>query len=367
MRPAALLSVFLLLSVLTLGQAQIVVPTFGTRGEVPAPLGEQLMSLLRSEVERQTGLSVDEGDLIKAGIASSLDASYTYLIAQLGEGRYALSGEIRRVASGGSQAPYTLSILMADEEAQLASDVISEPFSEATMSEVVVRLAGEVATFVTPAGLLETGEGELFISSQPGEAQVFINGVAVGETSTLDVLELQPGSYDVELRKEGFLPATRTVNLREGQPEFVNIVLTALVGGSVQVSSVPSAQLLVDGEVQGRTPLTVRADPGTRTITLQRPGFETLSVEVPVQDYRINRVNQTLTPIFGRMLYWDEDVLLSVDGVLRSGGFSADIGPGTHRIEGRSGGRSYAFVADIPAEGVFRVDLVGQRLVPLGE
>ena len=349
-------------------QAQVVVPTFGTRGEVPPETVTQVMRQLRTAISWRTGLVVSAGDLVTPGIASSLDPEYSYLIAQLEGLRYALSGQIRLVEGGSAQAPYTLSILVADAEAERASDVFSESFGLDTLPEVVVRLAEEVARFVTPTGDLRAGSAELFISSQPGEARVYLNGIEVGETSNLDVLMLQPGTYLVELRKEGFLPETRSLTLRDGQVQFVNIALTAVVGGSIQVTSMPSATVYLDGEAVGATPLTVQASPGTRKLTLQRPGFETLTLEVPVQNYRVNRVGRTLTPIFDRMLVWDasQSGLLSIDGVLRSGGFASRLAPGPHRVTARQLGETITFTVNVPATGVFEIDLAGRRLLPLG-
>ena len=350
-------------------QAQVVVPTFGTRGEVPPEIVSQAMRELRTAIARRTGLAVSEGDLVTPGIASSLDPEYGYLIAQLEGLRYALSGQIRRVEGGTSQAPYTLSILVADAESERASDVFNESFGLATLPEVAARLAEDVAGFVTPIGDLRAGSAELFVSSQPGEARVYLNGIEVGETSSLDVLMLQPGTYLVELRKEGFLPETRSLTLHDGQNQFVNVVLTAVVGGSIQVMSTPSATVYLDGEAVGTTPLTVQANPGTRKLSLQRPGFESLTLDVPVQNFRVNQVGRILTPIFDRMLVWDTALsgLLSIDGGLRSGGFAANLTPGPHRIVAQQLGQTVSFSVNVPAQGVFEIDLAGQRLVPLGQ
>lgn len=364
---ASILAALTLLSLLSLAQAQIVVPTFGTRGEVDEALLADFMRLLRSEIGRQTGLLISEGDLVTPGLAGSLEPEFTYLIAQLYEMRYALSGELSR-AERGVQASYTVSLLVADSEAQRSTDVLIESLNPGALQQVVARLAAEVAGFVSPEARLEAGSAGLFVSSTPGEAAVFLNGTEVGDTSSLDVLMLKPGSYLLELRKEGFLPASRMVTLRDGETELVNVALTAVAGGSIQVFSTPSAEVLLDGVPQGSTPLTVQAAPGVRDLTLQRPGFETSTVSVPVQTYRVSRVERSLTPIFARMLFWDasQGGLFYLDGRLRAGGFVGNPAPGEHLIEWRGAGTSKRFTVTLPDEGVFEVNLTEGRLEPLG-
>ena len=346
--------------------AQVAVPTFGTRGDVSAEVLAEVMRELRGEIAQQTELTLTEGELATAGIAGSLEPQYAYLIAQLDGVRYALSGEVRQVEAGGPQAPYTLSLLVADEQTQRSSDVLSESFSLTSLPEVARRLAAEVARFVEPlpdTPALAAGTAELFVSSQPGGATLYIDGVPVGETSTLGMLMYEPGTYKLELRKEGYLSDSRTVTLAEGKPEFVNVMLTELVGGSVQVSSTPNAEVLVDGVSAGRTPLTLQARPGTHRVSLRRPGFETLSLDVPVQNYRVTQVGETLAPIFRRMLFWDESAgLLLIDGVLQTGGFAPNVPPGNRRFEVRSGGQTTRFVAEVPATGVLEIDVLGERL-----
>ena len=349
--------------------AQVAVPTFGTRGDVSADVLAQVMSELRGEIARQTGLTLTEGELATAGIAGGLEPQYAYIIAQLDGVRYALSGVVRQVEAGGPQSPYTLSVMVADEQAQRSSDVLSESFSLTSLPSVAERLAAEVARFVAPVPdtpELAAGTAELFVSSQPGGATLYIDGVEVGATSELGMLTYAPGTYTVELRKEGYLSDSRTITLHEGKPEFVNVMLTEVIGGSVQVSSTPHAEVLVDGVSAGRTPLTVQARPGTHRVSLRRPGFETLSLDVPIQNYRVTQVNETLAPIFRRMLFWDESAgLLLIDGVLQTGGFAPNVPPGNRRFELRSGGQTTRFTAEVPASGVLEVDVLRERLRPL--
>jgi hypothetical protein len=338
----------------------IVVPTFGVRGDVSEQVLQDFMRVFRAAVTERTGLSVNTGELVTGGIAGSLEPNFAYFIANLEGTRFAVSGEIRAVAD-----TYAVSMLVADADNERSSDVFDEAFSVATAPQVAVVLATTVANFITPIEGLQEGSAGLFISSQPNEAEVFVNDNKVGETGTLDVVSLVPGSYGIELRKEGFLPETRRVDLKDGVTELVNVVLTPIAGGSLQIISSPSSEVFVDDHSVGMSPLTVQALPGKRTVRLQRPGFETLSRDVQVRNYRVTRLEETLRPTFGRMVFWDlmGTGLLTIDGVLQSSSY-AELSSGAHTFDVRQGGQERSFTVTLPDTGVFRVNLEGGRLEP---
>lgn len=51
-------------------------------------------------------------------------------------------------------------------------------------------------------------------SSSPGDAELWINGELVGSTNVS--LPLQPGTWEVEMRKAGFEPYRRTLTVKAG-------------------------------------------------------------------------------------------------------------------------------------------------------
>lgn len=357
----------LLLSVLLLSvgraqedQASIVIPTFGVRGEVDEQVLQDFMRVFREAVAERTGLDVRSGELISQGLAGSLEPEVALFSAELEGTRFAVLGEVRAVAE-----TYAVSMLVADATSERSSDVLDEAFAAATVSQVAVSLAVEVARFVTPVEGLQPGSASLFISSQPSGAEVFINDNKVGETGTLDVLSLQPGSYQIEVRGEGFLPETRHVDLKDGVTELLNVVLTPVAGGSLQVITSPNSEILIDDRSVGLSPMTVQALPGTRIVQLQRPGFESVSREVQVRENRVTRIEERLEPSFERMVFWDlvGPGLLTIDGVLQSSSY-AEVPPGEHTFEVRQGGEQRTFTLSVPDKGVYKFNLETGRLEP---
>ncbi len=360
--------VFVLLAVLllsfaqaqTLGAGAIVVPTFGVRGEVSETVLQDFMRIFREAVAARTGLSVNSGELVTQGLAGSLEPELAYFMAELEGARFAVSGEIRAVAE-----TYAVAMLVADNETKRSSDVFDEAFTANSVSEVAVALAARVERFTLPVQGLQAGSASLFISSQPNEAEVFINSNKVGETGTLDVLSLQPESYQIDVRKEGFLPETRHVDLKDGVTEFVNIALTPVAGGSLQIITTPSSEILIDDRSLGFSPMTVPALPGTRTVTLQRPGFKTVTRQVQVREYRVTRLEEPLEPAFSRMVFWEMTGvgLLTIDGVLQSNSY-AELSPGEHVFDMRQDGQKREVTLTMPETGVFWFDIETGRLEP---
>ncbi len=366
-RPAGLLSAALVAAALLLqfSYAQVTVPTFGTRGDVDEAALAAFMASFRSAVAAATGLEVRVGERITSGIAGSLDPELTMLIAEVDGSRYAVSGEVSRVPDGGA-APYTVNLIVVDSQVARATDLITAPLDPTAPAGAAADLAGVVAGFTTAVLELPQGDAGLFVSSEPGDAQVFVDGVAVGHTGQLDVAMLRSGRYQVEVRKEGFLPEVRMVELRQGDTSFLHVILTAISGGSVQVTSDPPARVRLDGEPAGRTPATLPALPGVHTVTLERDGFVTETFHANVRNYRVTRVEATLTPVAPLVVYWAEEreVIVYVDGRLQAGGHAVGIAPGLREFELVRGGEVRRYLRAVPDSGVHRLDLVTGELIP---
>ncbi|WP_456444850.1 PEGA domain-containing protein [Oceanithermus sp.] len=139
--------------------------------------------------------------------------------------------------------------------------------------------------------------GTLAIESSPGGAKVFIDGAYRGRTPL--VLELRPGMHDVELRLEGYEPYRARVQVRAGQttrlsPRLVRTVRT----GTLFVDSSPQgAQVYVDGDPVGRTPVQLALDEGTHDVELRLEGYEPYRVRVQVRAGQTTRLSPRLVAV----------------------------------------------------------------------
>lgn len=116
--------------------------------------------------------------------------------------------------------------------------------------------------------------GRLNVIAEPA-ADVFIDGNARG-TTPLTAMELPAGTHRLLLRAARHLAHEADVQIEGGGVE--QTVRVQLVPGwaPVTVRSVPSgAEILVDGQVAGRTPQTLELGAGTHELSLRLPGYAT--------------------------------------------------------------------------------------------
>jgi hypothetical protein len=343
---------------------RVAVPGFPARAGVPIDLGDRFSEALRGELF-EAGVSVAAAPLITPGIAGSLEVEFARLVAELEGARYAMSGEV--VARPGVPgAPFAVNVLIVDNVQGRSSDVLSWSLAVATLPRVAADVAAFVLRFVDEAPELPAGDAALFVSTVPRAAEVRIDGVPVGVSGVLDVISLQPGRYELEVRLEGYLPEVRTVDLRSSDTRFVHVVLTEVSGGSIRVTSVPNALVYLDDAYAGPSPVTLTSLPGDRTVRVERPGFEGASFGVGVRNFRVHRIDAVLTPLSPTMLVWPWDAPGSVivGGVLRRDGY-ATVDVGLVSIERVRDGAVQRVLRAVPARGLYWLDLDTLDLTPL--
>ncbi len=136
--------------------------------------------------------------------------------------------------------------------------------------------------------------GTLFVMSSPQKAQVFLDGKLIGETP-LTKNDVLIGSHKLEVKREGFKPESKVVNIKEKETLQESFKLTRKT--DVTISSVPSGcNLYIDGKYMGRTPYktqltsgkyNIRIEGGRRYKTMDKK--VSLSVSNPNLTYTLKR------------------------------------------------------------------------------
>ena len=335
------------------GARSVALPELPARMGVEAHVAEEAQDALVRVLRRQIGAEVIAVPLVTPGLAGSLDGEMARLIAELGEARFGISGEVSRDSD-----QYRLTLLVADREARAVSDLFSAVFSAAEVSAGIEQLVPPLREFLALPTTPPSGNAGLFISTVPSGVEVRIDNRVVGKSGNLDILMLEPGRYTVEARHEGYLPEMRRVEVQDGEIELLRLVLTPLSGGSITIDSIPAAQVFLGNEALGVTPLSIPVAAGTHELRLERLGFASQLLPVLVRDYRVSRVVAELEPLTDVVVIWDAPpgTIVQIDGETYVS-FAFDVKPGLRNIvvtfpDGTVVERLVAF----PTKGVLTLD-----------
>lgn len=167
----------------------------------------------------------------------------------------------------------------------------------------------------TPA---PAANGAMQIVSVPSGATVEIEGVAgqAGQTP-VTVGSLTPGTYKVKLRKRGYAPEARVVEVSSGRRTAVEVQLTATQGFLTVTSDPAGASIWIGGQDTGKvTPAELVLEPAQHSILLRKANYLDESSEINVTAGQSSSYSPTLRAA-GR-----------TDNIKAVGGFSKIFGGG---------------------------------------
>ena len=184
-----------------------------------------------------------------------------------------------RVGSGVGKAPD------AEIPGELFPGVIPSTPIPASLPTPDQESPGQSGYILIPTTIPAPAEGGITIDSSPQGAEIFLDGQAAGTTPLL--LEHVPaGDHTLSLSKEGFVDLVfGVVNVKAGEvTRITDISLTPVsTTGTVTIDSVPrGAEIRLDGEYYGATPLMVSLDEGVYPLELTYPGYTPYTGEVRV-------------------------------------------------------------------------------------
>ncbi|MBS3108834.1 PEGA domain-containing protein [Candidatus Woesearchaeota archaeon] len=116
--------------------------------------------------------------------------------------------------------------------------------------------------------------GTIDITSNPNQADVFINSVNKGKTHYY-LGDLAPGKYTIKVSKPGYLDAAKTVDIQIAKVTSVDFNLVAVGKGSVKVMTSPGgATVYIDNEYMGITTAIIPdVTAGKHNIRITRSGY----------------------------------------------------------------------------------------------
>jgi hypothetical protein len=195
--------------------------------------------------------------------------------------------------------------------------------------------------------------GQVAVTTNVKEGVVEIDNVEVAKLPLSGPLDVSAGPHIVGVVSTGFAPSRHEVTVAGHQKVDVDLELVPIQGllGHIAVKSrIPGADVLVDGQGIGKTPLesTISVTPGAHKVQLKRAGYLPAEREVTLTDGAQTDID--LEPVFDKASLATEggtlsieaseaQPILTVDGTelgLVTGPVQLPAGP--HRIRLESGG-----------------------------
>lgn len=141
------------------------------------------------------------------------------------------------------------------------------------------------------------------VDSVPPGASILVDGEEVGKTpATVEVLQ---GERQLMLQLPSFANWQQTLRVTASQDQDLGKVALQPAPGLLELTSVPSgANVTLDGDFQGQTPLTVEITPGrAHQLAVSRPGYERYDASVEMAVASREQRNVTLKAQLGEVRF----------------------------------------------------------------
>ncbi|WOF17365.1 PEGA domain-containing protein [Methanoplanus sp. FWC-SCC4] len=138
--------------------------------------------------------------------------------------------------------------------------------------------------------------GNLYISTSPSGARIFLNNVYQG-LSPITLSGLREGSYNIEAEAEGYETGETTATVYGGSTQYVQLNL--ITPGSISVTSNPSgAYVSVNAKIVGQTPYVITGlSSGGHEIEVSKNGYYNWKKSVNVVEGTQIALHAELKPI----------------------------------------------------------------------
>lgn len=115
-------------------------------------------------------------------------------------------------------------------------------------------------------------QAKLTLVATPAEGILLVNGKPAQSPLSLDAGK----TYIVRYEKPGYLPQTQSLTLQAGEQRTLQVALKAEIG-QVRFSANEVADVFINGQLQGQTPLTLSLPALAQQVEFRKSGFRTVS------------------------------------------------------------------------------------------
>jgi len=260
--------------------------------------GEHTIYVEKGNYSAETIAFLEPDDLVKINLPLNLGRGKLKISSTPFEAKVYIDGVLK------GETPMMVKDLMAGEH---ILKLIKKGYSELT--KMVFVKSNQLITENISLGQ----KAELMIASLPTRAQIYINGDLFGTTPKNATLNT--GKYNIVIKREDYYDKEITVDLGSGDNEELNLDLDHHLGSLFVYSDPPEADIFLDGDMAGKTPLKVTdLNTGKHNIKIMKSGYytttETVTVKVDkITNYDLNlmshaSVKAQLKKIKGMKSFW---------------------------------------------------------------
>jgi len=260
--------------------------------------GEHTIYVEKGNYSAETIAFLEPDDLVKINLPLNLGRGKLKISSTPFEAKVYIDGVLK------GETPMMVKDLMAGEH---ILKLIKKGYSELT--KMVFVKSNQLITENISLGQ----KAELMIASLPTRAQIYINGDLFGTTPKNATLNT--GKYNIVIKREDYYDKEITVDLGSGDNEELNLDLDHHLGSLFVYSDPPEADIFLDGDMAGKTPLKVTdLNTGKHNIKIMKSGYytttETVTVKVDkITNYDLNlmshaSVKAQLKKIKGKKSFW---------------------------------------------------------------
>ncbi|MCS3629216.1 archaellum component FlaG (FlaF/FlaG flagellin family) [Salinibacter ruber] len=176
--------------------------------------------------------------------------------------------------------------------------------------------------------------GRIFVAAKPDSARILIDGDLQGRGRT--EATLVPGTYDISVRAEGYMPVDTTAIVAAGERALLDVVLERASGQLLVTTEPDSATVMVDGQRVGMAPVSRTLSSGKHQVRATAEGYVSTEKSVTVPEGRRREVALTLEPREGRLVVETDPsgATVRIDGeTAGTTPTTSTLVPGEHRVE----------------------------------
>lgn len=163
------------------------------------------------------------------------------------------------------------------------------------MRNVAIQLASEKTLGSLP--IISSGQGSIYISSEPSGAIVWVDGIKMDKTTPILVENQRVGEHKIYIQKEEYSAET-LVKIQADDMERLNLVLGLGIGNLKVITTPFEANVYLDGKYKGRSPLLLKdIVAGLHSIKVMKIGYDPVEKSIEIKSNNVGEIEFTLAEV----------------------------------------------------------------------